>query len=925
MTRHDELFDVVGSVDQPPAMRVQAALDLLNQNLSDTEMSLLIDTLSLLADSLPGHDAENLLATWWMLGEALRRSSYPERSFEYLMHAMTLANATASKSFDAIAKIVVASAIANRKQRYTIAQLETMVSRRWTVRALLAICSLLESLMRLDDATNLLISASERPTLTAEDGALILQRLGIIQERQGMVDAALATLQRAAGLLNGHSDQGLRGQICNSLSVELLNLGRVDEAARAADEAIESAIQAESTNLLNTALLTRGNVCLQTGQVVLALQHYHRALVASGQVGDRTSEALLLTNIAVCYLQLGQIRLYVDYITWALDTAIELDDREHRALALANVAGLQEPHEARVLYTEAWALYVGLGDLPNEAATLFGLARATRSAGQPEDALHFAKLAAERALTVGNLDLIAAVHQEIAQLHADAGRVDLAWECFRTAWEATEKLRRQTAAESVQFKLSEISQAYAQEAMTFALRQVAGSTAEHRNTWAARLSLILEESRARVAAEFMGRDTIAAATLPADVRNTLEQGREAVRLQSAMLAQSRVAMDPSDERLGKMAAALERAQRQLDEQTAYAEQSFPRFRLLMEGSSPTDAPLNANLGEAVGIIQYTVIDGQLVSVTRVAGLVSVRQHGDLSQIAVLDREITKQCGRVAGEDGFDDLVRQLYEHILAPIEETGILSHVTSLMVVPAPEVFGFPVEALRSDDNYVFERYTVTYLPGIAMVQLMPGLPERYEPALVIADPDGSLPYARQEAAAISRCLPEHATNRILIGDAASKEAYAREAPKAGLIHIATHAQFSADAATFSSILLAGGRTDHSRNLEIEDILNTRLKPSLVVLSGCDTGLSSTKGANEMIGFVRGFFASEASAVVATRWPVRDMATSEFMKVFYTHLIDGGKHPAEALTAARLELIRGGYHHPGLWAPFTYFGIPPD
>ena len=56
------------------------------------------------------------------------------------------------------------------------------------------------------------------------------------------------------------------------------------------------------------------------------------------------------------------------------------------------------------------------------------------------------------------------------------------------------------------------------------------------------------------------------------------------------------------------------------------------------------------------------------------------------------------------------------------------------------------PLDGYRIDGAYLFERFSLSYLPSTSVAkQLRRGV--RVGGALVIGDPDGSLPYARQEA----------------------------------------------------------------------------------------------------------------------------------------------------------------------------------
>lgn len=192
------------------------------------------------------------------------------------------------------------------------------------------------------------------------------------------------------------------------------------------------------------------------------------------------------------------------------------------------------------------------------------------------------------------------------------------------------------------------------------------------------------------------------------------------------------------------------------------------------------------------------------------------------------------------------------------------------------------------------------------------------------MADPDGSLPYARQEASRISAYAAKHVGASPYFGSDATKMSFQCHSPKAAVIHIASHAVFEEQAPDFSAILMAGGDMNPELNLEAHDIGGLRLAHPLVVLSGCNTGRGMIENGSELLGFARSFFAAGAGSVIGTRWPVRDRATSEFMTEFYRGLVDDELAPAAALQSARRShVMAGGFRHPGYWAAFAHFGVP--
>ena len=80
-------------------------------------------------------------------------------------------------------------------------------------------------------------------------------------------------------------------------------------------------------------------------------------------------------------------------------------------------------------------------------------------------------------------------------------------------------------------------------------------------------------------------------------------------------------------------------------------------------------------------------------------------------------------------------------------------------------------------------------------------------------------------------------------------------------------------------------------------------LNASLVVLSGCETGLGQLSSADELVGLTRAFIYAGTPSVVASLWKVDDSSTAHLMSSFYKNLKTMTK--VEALRQAQLTMIR--------------------
>jgi CHAT domain-containing protein len=125
-------------------------------------------------------------------------------------------------------------------------------------------------------------------------------------------------------------------------------------------------------------------------------------------------------------------------------------------------------------------------------------------------------------------------------------------------------------------------------------------------------------------------------------------------------------------------------------------------------------------------------------------------------------------------------------------------------------------------------------------------------------------------------------------------------------------------DAPNFSYVRLADGQ------LNAIDAFSLNLAGcELVTLSGCETGLALSSGGDEQLGLGRAFLAAGANSLLMSLWSVEDNATSELMKLFYQHLLNG-ESKVQALRAAQCNFLRQEglmYSHPYFWAAFRLVG----
>jgi tetratricopeptide (TPR) repeat protein len=193
---------------------------------------------------------------------------------------------------------------------------------------------------------------------------------------------------------------------------------------------------------------------------------------------------------------------------------------------------------------------------------------------------------------------------------------------------------------------------------------------------------------------------------------------------------------------------------------------------------------------------------------------------------------------------------------------------------------------ALRRHGELVVEHHPVAYAPSAAVLSATRRSSSPIRP-MVLGDPTGDLPQARQEATEVARRL--QVTPRL--GSEATMSAVL-DAGGATLIHVAAHtASTSAGAALRLSdgLLDAGAVIDHG------------VTAGAIVLMTCLSDAITSR--DELAPLASAFIAAGAHTVVASRWVVSDGVARDFAEMFYQ--ANGIVDPVRAVAKAQRQLMR--------------------
>jgi CHAT domain-containing protein len=265
--------------------------------------------------------------------------------------------------------------------------------------------------------------------------------------------------------------------------------------------------------------------------------------------------------------------------------------------------------------------------------------------------------------------------------------------------------------------------------------------------------------------------------------------------------------------------------------------------------------------------------------------------------------------------------QRLYDWIIRPLEPTLESRRPRALVFVPGGALRTIPFAALhdREREAFLIERVPVAILPGLTLTDPRP-LPRaniRLLAAGISEAVDGYPPVVRveQELAAVHEAFP----GRALLNEQFAVARFVEEVEEHpfGIVHVASHAEFSGDSS--GSFLLAyDGKISLERLASV--VGSTRFRAEqpleLLALSACETAAGNDRAALGLAGIA---LRAGARSALATLWSVNDEAAAKLVTGFYRELGNPELSRAEALREAQLELLRTReWGHPALWAPFV-------
>jgi tetratricopeptide (TPR) repeat protein len=199
------------------------------------------------------------------------------------------------------------------------------------------------------------------------------------------------------------------------------------------------------------------------------------------------------------------------------------------------------------------------------------------------------------------------------------------------------------------------------------------------------------------------------------------------------------------------------------------------------------------------------------------------------------------------------------------------------------------------------------------------------HEPTLLalgnpdLEDPELDLAGSQTEVRDLAARFPPQ-QKYVALRAAGGAEYFADHVEGATYIHLACHASGGLFGYEEAKLHLAG------RPVSGEELETMPLSARLTVVSACQTALFDMANLPaEAASIGTAMLIAGSAAVIATQWPVDDVATALLMSRFYEELFDRGASPADALRRSQAWLRdsepSGRFAHPLFWAPFVLAG----
>ncbi|NJM75235.1 MAG: CHAT domain-containing protein [Acaryochloridaceae cyanobacterium RU_4_10] len=248
--------------------------------------------------------------------------------------------------------------------------------------------------------------------------------------------------------------------------------------------------------------------------------------------------------------------------------------------------------------------------------------------------------------------------------------------------------------------------------------------------------------------------------------------------------------------------------------------------------------------------------------------------------------------------------QQIYKWLMSPIDADLKDRKINNLVFVMDKGLRSLPVAALHDGTGYIVERYSVGFMPSLALSDTRHvSLKETQVLAMGAAEfkDQAALPSVPLELSTIA--------GQLWPGQAFLNETFtpenlkqARTSKSFGIVHLATHGDFQAGRPDRSYIQFWNDKIALNRLQDLELTQATPIPVSLLVLSACRTALGDL---DAELGFTGLAVSAGVQTALGGLWYISDLGTLALMSSFYGNL-KTAPIKGEALRLAQVAMLKG-------------------
>ncbi|MBZ0184916.1 MAG: CHAT domain-containing protein [Candidatus Obscuribacterales bacterium] len=744
---------------------------------------------------------------------------------------------------------------------------------------------------------------------------LALSNLGRLYLERGWAEQAAACFLQALEIREDSLD---RAAILGSLGLAMAELGMLQEAISHYRTAYLEAEFLEDGQSMAICRGSEGNALHALGRYENALDCYHQALKLSRGKKDARREGAWLGNIGTTWLKLGDIDKAIEFCTRAETIARKVGDVQSQAAHLDSLGDC--------LYEK--------GDLEQAKARY-------------EEALSLSETIEDR---LGKRIYLT----DLGKLHQELGQLQPAFEYFGQAVNLFDEQRATIHADDLKTSFSNRGE----------------------NLYKDVVKVCMSMGKRVEALEYVGRAKSRAlldllSNSPIDISLLADGGDQSLKKLIDKEKELRERIDHFERVIWQGPSSGEPSVSRgaifsgIDAKVIYAEwrdtvnqlkRLHPNYGTLVSASTLDYAEIIALwkgkeslLASGTAICEFFYTDDYIMAATVWSGAKEPACH------FVADRarrdELMEDIGtllEMSSTEGWEvptSLCRRIYDCLVRPALQD-LPERIDRLIIIPHGSLFHLPFAALHDGDNYLCQKFALSYLPSLTLVPVLAQSRREFKKDenvnyLVSAISDYSatrkdglvfsstlrssaglddLSYTMEEGRSVLEVGERSAINSRLVTNEEVKQVFPEIFGDFSVVHFAGHAIFNQDEPMASGLVLADGTVLTAASILERRALHTQ-RGLLLVLSACQTGVSAVTPGGEILGLARALMYAGMPNLVLTLWEVADRSTSNIMQDFHTTWQAGKISIAAALRQAQTRAIETG-QPVHAWAPFIHFGI---